>query len=400
MPQKVTVPLLGEGVEEVTIVNWLKKEGEQVDEFEGLLEVETDKVVTEIVSPAEGILIKIEVSEEGTAVPVGTVLAWVGTAGDSVPEGDPASKAESSEPTPEAEPAPLAAATPKRSPDLGFISPVVARMAAEHNVDLSKLTGTGRNNRITKNDVVNHIENQSPAHLTPGTQTPGTLLAHSLTRKRIAEHMVASIRTSPHVTTVMEADLSRVIAHRSANKADFARDGVRLTFTAYFISATATALKSYPMVNSTWHDEGLQLHAEVNIGMATDLGEEGLIVPVIKRADELSLRGIARTVNDLAERARAKKLSAGDVQDGTFSITNHGVSGSLLATPIINQPQCAILGVGAVQKRAVVITDDAGNDALAIRPMVYLTLTFDHRILDGAMADHFLSKVVESLGNW
>lgn len=408
MPHKITVPLLGEGVEEVTIVNWLKKEGDQVDEYEGILEVETDKVVTEIVSPVEGTLLKIEIPEEGAAVPVGTVLAWVGTAGESIPKGDSVPKVETALPTPEAEPTPKAAARPKRSPDLGFISPVVARMAAEHNLDLSFIQGTGRDGRITKNDIQASLNTPRTPILSkvegprtaPDAPSSGTLIPHSLTRKRIAEHMVASIRTSPHVTTVMEADLSKVIAHRSAHKADFARDGVRLTFTAYFVSAAAAALKAYPMVNSTWREESLELHAEVNIGMATDLGEEGLIVPVIKRADELSLRGIARTVNDLADRARARKLTADDVQGGTFSITNHGVSGSLFATPIINQPQCAILGVGAVEKRVIVFSDEAGNDVIAIRPMVYLTLTFDHRILDGAMADHFLAKVVESLGKW
>jgi pyruvate/2-oxoglutarate dehydrogenase complex dihydrolipoamide acyltransferase (E2) component len=402
MPTKITVPLLGEGVEEVTIVNWLKNEGDQVEEYEGILEVETDKVVTEIVSPSTGTLLKIEIPEAGAAVPVGTVLAWIGTAGESVPEGDTALEAKARQKTAEAEPAPKAAATPKRSPAKsvdprasGFISPVVARMASEHSINLSQLNGTGRAGRITKNDILAFIEN--PSH----TDLPsGNLIPHSLTRKRIAEHMLASIRTSAHVTTVMEADLSRVIAHRSAHKVDYARDGVRLTFTAYFVSAAAAALKAYPMVNSTWHEEGLLLHPEVNIGMATDLGEEGLIVPVIKRADELSLLEIARTVNDLAERARNRKLTAGDVQGGTFSITNHGISGSLFATPIINQPQCAILGVGSLEKRVIVISDEAGNDAIAIRPMLYLTLTFDHRILDGAMADHFLAKVVELLGNW
>jgi 2-oxoglutarate dehydrogenase E2 component (dihydrolipoamide succinyltransferase) len=219
-------------------------------------------------------------------------------------------------------------------------------------------------------------------------------------RKRIAEHMVMSKRTSPHVTTVMEADMSRVMAHRAANKAAFERDGARLTFTAYFVAAVVRALKAYPLVNASWREEGILPHQQINIGMATDLGEAGLIVPVIKNAAELSLLGIARAVNDLATRARAKQLKPDDVQGGTFSITNHGVSGSLFASPIINQPQCAIMGVGAIQKRVIVVSDEAGNDAMTIRPMVYLTLTFDHRILDGAIADHFLAKVVESLEKW
>ena len=214
-------------------------------------------------------------------------------------------------------------------------------------------------------------------------------------RRAIAEHMLLSKRTSPHVTTVMEANLSRVVAHREAHKAAFARDGANLTFTAYFIAAAVTALKAHPIVNSSWSDEGIRLHRPINIGMATSLGEEGLIVPVIHDADRLSLLGLAQKINDLAARARAKKLQPDEVKGGTFTLTNHGISGSLFATPIINQPQCAILGVGAIQKRVVVM-----DDAIAIRPMAYISLTFDHRILDGATGDYFLAKVVEALQNW
>ena len=219
-------------------------------------------------------------------------------------------------------------------------------------------------------------------------------------RRAIAEHMVMSKHTSPHVTTIMEVDMSRVVTHRSANKAAFARDGVNLTYTAYFIAAIVAALKAYPVVNSSWSEAGILLHSQINIGMATSLGEEGLIVPVIKNADGLSLLGLARTINDLANRARAKKLQPDEVKGGTFTITNHGISGSLFATPVINQPQCGILGVGALQKRPVVISDPALGDVIAIRPMLYISLTFDHRILDGASADWFLAKVVESLQNY
>jgi 2-oxoglutarate dehydrogenase E2 component (dihydrolipoamide succinyltransferase) len=219
-------------------------------------------------------------------------------------------------------------------------------------------------------------------------------------RRAIAEHMVLSKRTSPHVTTVMEADLSRIVAHRETNKAAFSRDGANLTFTAYFISAAVAALKFFPMVNSSWSDDGILLHPRVNIGMATSLGEDGLIVPVIKNADTLSLLGLAQTINDLASRARARKLQPDEVKGGTFTITNHGISGSLFATPIINQPQCGILGVGAIQKRVVVVSEGGHGDSIAIRPMAYLGLTFDHRILDGATADYFLAKVVESLEKW
>ena len=212
--------------------------------------------------------------------------------------------------------------------------------------------------------------------------------------------MLQSRDTSPHVLTVMEADMSRVAAHRTANKASFLADGVNLTYTAYFISAIAAGLKTYPLVNASWTDEGILLHPEINVGMATSLGEEGLIVPVLKRADELSLLGIARAVNDLSERARTKKLLPEEVRGGTFTLTNHGISGSLFAMPIINQPQVGILGVGAIQKRAVVITDAVGNDAIAILPMVYLSFVFDHRILDGASADAFLGKVRKTLEDW
>jgi 2-oxoglutarate dehydrogenase E2 component (dihydrolipoamide succinyltransferase) len=198
----------------------------------------------------------------------------------------------------------------------------------------------------------------------------------------------------------MEVDLKKITEHRYANKATFARDGVKLTFTAYFVAATVSALKAYPIVNSSWTEEGIQLHRNINIGMATSLGEAGLIVPVIHDADTLSLLGLARSINDLAERGRARQLKPDEIRGGTFTITNHGVSGSLFASPIINQPQCGILGVGSIQKRVVAVTDDSGLDAIAIRPMAYLSLTFDHRILDGAVADYFLAKVVESLQNW
>ncbi|MDQ2690955.1 MAG: 2-oxo acid dehydrogenase subunit E2, partial [Chloroflexota bacterium] len=221
------------------------------------------------------------------------------------------------------------------------------------------------------------------------------LIKHTVIRRQIAEHMVMSKHTSPHVLTVMEADMSRVAKHRAANKDMFARDGIKLTYTAYFMAAIVAGLKAYPNVNSSWTDEGILVHRDINIGMATSLGEDGLIVPVVKGADNLSLLAMARAVNDLANRARSKKLQTDEVKGGTFTLTNHGISGSLFAFPVINQPQCGILGVGAMQKRVVVI-----DDAIAIRPMVYLSFVFDHRILDGASADWFLVKVKETLENW
>ncbi|MBT3315811.1 MAG: 2-oxo acid dehydrogenase subunit E2 [Anaerolineae bacterium] len=403
MPTKVLVPLLGEAVEEVTLVTWLKTEGDPVEEFEALLEVETDKVVTEIPSPSEGVLLKIIENEEGKVLSVGTLLAWVGVESEEIPAGDEEPRtpvdekpalAKQAESAPQKE-TPLNT-VPKHDSALGFISPVVAKIAAEKNIDLQQLAGTGRGGRITKDDLLAYLDNPQKTVKT-GSEN---IIPMTPVRRAIAEHMVRSRRTSPHVTTVMEVDFSAVIAHRKANKEAFARDGVKLTFTPYFVAATTTALKSFPIANGSWSDEGVILHKDINIGMATSLGEEGLIVPVIKNAERMSLLGLAEKVNDLAERARANKLKPDEVRDGTFTITNHGVSGSLFAMPIINQPQTAILGVGAIQKRVVVVTDESGADMIAIRPMVYLTLTFDHRILDGAIADYFLAKIVEGLGEW
>jgi 2-oxoisovalerate dehydrogenase E2 component (dihydrolipoyl transacylase) len=218
-------------------------------------------------------------------------------------------------------------------------------------------------------------------------------------RKAIADHMVMSKRTSPHVTTVFEVDLSKVVAHRNQHKAAFERDGAKLTFTPYFAMATIAALKKYPLVNSSWSESGIVLHRTVNLGIAVSLGADGLIVPVLKNADSLNLLGLARSVNDLADRARRKQLKPDEVQGGTFTMTNHGTSGSLFATPVINQPQCGILGVGMIQKRVVVVTQN-DVDAIAIRPMVYLGLTFDHRILDGNSADNFVAVIKQMLENW
>jgi 2-oxoglutarate dehydrogenase E2 component (dihydrolipoamide succinyltransferase) len=412
MATKVLVPRLGEGVDEVTVTKWLKQVGDSVKELEPLLEVNTDKVDTEIPAPASGVVLKIELPE-GTPAKVGELLAIIGAPGEKV-EGGPTTteldEVESKVGSPEelaSQPSMTDyAAIAKR--EIGFISPVVAKIAAEHGVDLRQVSGSGSNGRITKNDVLNFIHSMkmtvdrgSPTaavHRPSSFHRPlegDQLIKHSIIRKQIAEHMVLSKATSPHVLTVMEADMTRVSRHRSANKAAFEREGVNLTFTAYFISAIVAGLKSHPLVNSSWTDEGVLIHKNINIGMATSLGEEGLIVPVIKGAENLSLLAMARAVNDLANRARAKKLQPDEVKGGTFTLTNHGISGSLMAFPIINQPQCGILGIGAMQKRAIVI-----DDAIAIRPMVYLSFVFDHRILDGASADWFLSKVKDTLENW
>lgn len=477
MATQIVMPQLGESVVEGTVTRWLRKEGESIQEYESLLEVNTDKVDTEIPSPASGTILKILVPE-GETVRAGTVLALVGEAGESIPaqEEQPAEPAAPEVSSPGAEksaqaiqetadiptrpmnvePGSVTVPSPGRSRELGFISPIVARMAQEHNLDLTQISGTGEGGRITKKDVQAYLEqaqaqpaagkekeagpavvfpwetpgegdlfrpsemvfgvkkqgdNHQPAADPPKLEetsplrtaetasapTPeGRLIPHSTIRRRIAEHMVQSVRTSPHVTTVMEADLHRVVQHYTTHKPLLARDGVNLTYTAYFAAATVQALKAHPLVNSSWTDDGILLHPQVNLGMAVSLGEEGLIVPVIRGAEGYSLIGLARAITDLASRARAHKLQPDEIRGGTFTITNHGISGSLFANPIINQPQCAILGVGAIQKRVIVTADDA----IAVRPMVYLSLTFDHRILDGASADGFLSKVIEELENW
>ena len=422
MAIKVLVPLLGEGVEEVTVTKWLKQEGDSINELEPLLEVNTDKVDTEIPAPTSGVVLKIEM-EEGTIAKVGEVLAVIGQAGEAYEDSDTpepreakveeVENARTSVSSTQPAPTEMAHGALHAARDLGFISPVVAKIASEHGVNLQQIPGTGLNGRITKKDVLKFVESGQPttvsspsASITPQAVSTMTstnddqIIKHSTIRKQIADHMVMSKHTSPHVLTVMEVDMSKVVAHRKANKAAFAKDGVNLTFTAYFMQAIVAGLKAYPNVNSSWTDEGLLIHPSINIGMATSLGEEGLIVPVIKGADGLSLLGMARAVNDFANRARSKKLNPDDVKGGTFTLTNHGVSGSLFAFPVINQPQCGILGVGVMQKRAVVATDTDGNDSIAIRPMVYLSFVFDHRILDGASADWFLMTVKETLENW
>jgi 2-oxoisovalerate dehydrogenase E2 component (dihydrolipoyl transacylase) len=416
MATKVLVPRLGEGVDEVTVTKWLKQVGDSIKELEPLLEVNTDKVDTEIPAPASGMVLQI-VAQEGQAAKVGELLAIIGAAGESI-EGiseKPESKVEGQKSVaPQPSTLDIRLSTDSRlSTDLGFISPVVAKIATEHGVNLSQVQGTGLNERITKNDVLVFVEKRGtgvipsakPVNLQPATLKPiegDQLIKHTTMRKSIAEHMVMSKRTSPHVLTVMEADMSRVSKHRAANKAVFEKDGVNLTFTAYFMTAIVAGLKAFPIVNSSWSDEGVLVHQNINIGMATSLGEEGLIVPVIKGADNHSLLAMARSVNDLANRARNKKLQPDEVKGGTFTLTNHGISGSLFAFPVINQPQCGILGVGAMQKRVVVIpaNDGTRDDAIAIRPMVYMSFVFDHRILDGASADWFLAKVKETLENW
>jgi 2-oxoglutarate dehydrogenase E2 component (dihydrolipoamide succinyltransferase) len=496
---------MGEGVTEAIVTQWLKQEGDQVKEYDPLVEINTDKVDTEVPSPVSGTILKI-LQPEGATVPVDSILVWIGEPGEEIPDagdgGTPKGVAPKSteakpapapqpapqpvqpvavQPVPASAPVPSQTSTPVRTSSslAASVSPLVARIAAEHNVNLALIAGTGPTGRITKDDVLNYVQTggagiafagaqisgqavlpkfdgenmatfASPvvkrlaqehrldvtriqgsgqggrvtkedieALIAAGGQTalptaiaqsapakplfprafpdavPGTVMKLNPVRKSIAEHMLRSKHTSPHVTTIMEADMSAVAAHRAAIKEEFTGQGAKLTFTPYFVAAIVAACQAYPIVNSSWGEEGVAIHGAINVGVATALEPDGLIVPVVKNAAALSLLELARAVNDLSGRARAKQLKPEEVQGGTITITNHGTSGSLFATPIINQPQCAILGVGVIEKRVKVI-----DDAIAIRPMVYLGLTFDHRILDGAVADYFLGTLKYTLENW
>jgi len=286
--------------------------------------------------------------------------------------------------------------------ELGFISPVVARLAAEHNVDLAQVLGTGIKGRIRKQDVLNHIQQVGREVAVPPVDDE--IVPLSRLRQLIAEHMVQSKRTSPHVTTIFDCDLSAVIKHRHAHVDAFAQDGIQLTFTPYFVAAVVHALKLHPYVNSTWTEQGILLKKAINVGIATAI-DGGLVVPVIKNADSLDLRYSARMVDDLVHRARSGQLSADEVRGGTFTLTNHGTSGSLFATPIINQPQTGILGVGKIHKAPVVLSEGHTllpdtSDAIAIRPIAYLSFSFDHRVLDGVTADAFVAAVKAHLESW
>ncbi|MBO9348900.1 MAG: 2-oxo acid dehydrogenase subunit E2 [Chloroflexus sp.] len=439
---EIKMPQLGESVTEGTVGRWLKRPGDPVAKYEPLLEVVTDKVDTEVPAPEAGILHEILVPE-GETVRVGTVIARLTPAGatGSATSAAPVTTVAATESR--ATTTTVTATTAPPATDDGrntYLSPVVARLLAEHQLNPAQIRGTGQGGRITKQDVLRFLTERekqpatpaatpvapAPAAPTPApiptpapapmpvapVPTPPPVTAPTTSeipadaelvpltpmRRSIAEHMVRSVRTSPHVTTVMEVDLSRVIAHRAAHQEAFSRQGVRLTMTPYFIMAAIAGLQAVPVFNGSFTDQGIIIHRRINIGVAVALNE-GLLVPVIPDADEKNLLGLARAVNDLAERARSKRLRPEETQGGTFTITNHGVTGSLFATPIINQPQAGILGIGAVVKRPVVITQN-GLDAIAIRPLCYLSFTFDHRIADGATADQFLSTVKKRLEQW
>jgi 2-oxoglutarate dehydrogenase E2 component (dihydrolipoamide succinyltransferase) len=420
------MPQLGESVVEGTVGKWFKNVGDTIEQYESIMEVVTDKVTSEIPSPAGGTILQIIVPE-GATVKAGTIVAIIGAPGEAVAAGGAAVQP------------PQAAAheetrKPSNPPTQQRLTPVVARMIAEHNItdaELATIKGSGEGGRISKKDVEQFVAQRKtapapreiPAWEQPGTgelfrpteevfkkpSAPVSTTPHPSTplrsaqdpaqdareeivplspmRRSIAEHMVRSKAIAPHVTSVHEVDMSRVIAYQKNHEQEFARQSVKLTYTAFLVQAAVAALKAFPMVNATYTEQGIIMKRDINVGVAVAI-EDGLIVPVVKRADEKSLLGIARAVNDLATRARDKKLSPDDVAGGTFTITNFGIFGSLWGMPIIHQPQSAILGVGAIQKRPVVI-----NDAIAIRPMCYLSITIDHRLLDGAIGDQFMQQL-------
>ena len=433
MPTDVVMPQMGESVAEGTIVRWIKKLGDQVARDEPLFEISTDKVDAEIPSPAAGVLSEIRV-QEGETVAINSVVAVIGQAVErSAPpaQATPSTAVEpSSVPTKNPEPAPAAAPQPPDAPEAtgtsGNVedrrrqrsSPLVRKIAKDHNVDIAKISGTGIAGRVTKDGILDFITQSGagaavpevaasgtpPAPRTapaPGPSpavvagaVPGRVQPMSLMRKKIAEHMIASRRTSAHVHSIFEVSFARVGRVREAKKAEYEKAGAKLTFMSFIIKAAAEALRAVPVVNASIDGDNVIYHADVNIGIAVAL-DWGLIVPVIKRADEQDLLGISRSVVDIANRARVKQLKPDEVSGGTFTITNPGVFGALSGTPIINQPQVAILGVGAIEKRPVVI-----DDAIAIRLMAYLTIGYDHRLIDGAVADQFMPHVKHRLETW
>jgi 2-oxoglutarate dehydrogenase E2 component (dihydrolipoamide succinyltransferase) len=401
--EDVLAPANAEGTR-ATILRWCKAVGDTVIKDEPLVELETDKVTVEVPAPVSGTLIEVLKAVDAEVSP-DEVLARLRLAGESVsPE-----EIRTFGVTPKSDtPPPAPAAGGSHSSDHHEpLSPSVRRLLHEHSIAAGDINGTGRNGRVTAQDVTRHVSRTEVPRASvpktapePAREAASKLVPHTAIRRRVAEHMVRSLADAPHVTTLFEADLTRVLKHRSLHAKSFESRGTRLTLTVYFISACARALRAHPEVNATFTPDAMQLHADVNIGIGTALGTQGLIVPVIHRAQGLSLFDIAQRLNTLVESARAGRLAPQDVRGGTFTISNHGVGGSLLAAPIvINQPQVAILGVGKVQRRVCVI-EAGGSESIAVRPMCYLTLTIDHRALDAFQANAFLELVVETLEQW
>ncbi len=408
----VLVPPNEEGTR-ATVLRWCKAVGDTVVKDEPLVELETDKVTVEIPAPADGTLIEV-LKQVDAEVNPDEVLARLSLSGESTAGHGTASSVVTE--TPAGTPAAVSDGRDAGKP----LSPAVRRLLEEHSIAAGDVEGTGRDGRITAQDVTRHAADaassrapargptQPPISPTDGAQvlrTPtsssgGTRVPHTAIRRRVAEHMARSLIEAPHVTTLFEADLTRVLAHRARHAAEFESRGARLTLTAYFVSACVQALRTHREVNATFHSDALELHGDVNIGVGTALGSKGLIVPVIHRAQGLNLFGVAQRLGRLVQAARSGRLSPEDVRGGTFTISNHGVGGSLLAAPIvINQPQVAILGVGKVERRVCAVGVD-GVEAISVRSMCYLTLTIDHRALDAFQANAFLSSVVAALEQW
>jgi 2-oxoglutarate dehydrogenase E2 component (dihydrolipoamide succinyltransferase) len=385
MATEIIVPTEQEGTTAV-VKTWLKQVGDAVSINEPVVELETDKVAVEIAATSDGVLAAILI-EAGAEVEPGALLGRI--------EDRHAPRVEKA-----AEVAVAAANSVERAvvvTEDSRLPPGIRRLLAEHRLAPADVPVAG--DRLSREDILSEVERRARVAVTPSAAGV-TRVPHDSMRRRIAEHMANSVRTAPHVTAVFEADFAAIIAHRAAHKAGFERAGTNLTFTAYFIAASAAAMAAAPAVNGRWFDDRLEIYEDINIGIGTALGEKGLIVPVIHRTQTLSLLEIARRLTELTEKARAGKLAPADVQNGTFSISNHGVSGSLVATPIIiNQPQSAILGIGKLQKRAVV-RDKNGADTVEIRPMAYVTLTIDHRVIDAYQTNAWLTKFVDTLEAW
>ncbi|MGB6384806.1 MAG: 2-oxoglutarate dehydrogenase, E2 component, dihydrolipoamide succinyltransferase [Terriglobales bacterium] len=422
MPTEVVMPQMGESIFEGTITKWLKKTGDKVQRDEPLFEISTDKVDAEIPAPASGILQEIKVPE-GNTVQVNTVVGVIGDGSvastsakaaapapaASVPA-TPASAKKDAKEAPAPPPAPAASVPEDEEESDVRSSPLVRKLAREHNVDLAKVSGTGTGGRVSKQDVLDFVERRTAAPAATSTPRqasspapaviPGELVPMSNMRKIIAQRMIESRRTSAHVHCMFEVDLTRIVNLRNKLKNGFEqRHGARLTFMPFFVRAAIIALQQYPIVNSSLESDSIRYHKHVNAGIAVAL-DWGLIVPVLKSADELNFLGLQRGITDLGERARSKKLMPTDVEGATFTITNPGQFGAVFGLPIINQPNAAIMGVGGITKQPMVITDKDGADSIAIRSVVHLTLGYDHRIIDGAVADQFMALVKKTLESW
>jgi pyruvate dehydrogenase E2 component (dihydrolipoyllysine-residue acetyltransferase) len=427
MPTDVVMPQMGESIFEGTITKWLKKPGEKVQRDEPLFEISTDKVDAEIPAPASGVLQEIKIAE-GNTVQVNTVVGIIGDATGAVASAPaaksaapaplaapPAAAAKKEIPAPTAVPAASAPEDEDESESESDVrsSPLVRKLAREHNVDLTKVSGSGTGSRVTKQDVLDFVERRPSATPAPASAPaprqaptpapvaiPGDLVPMSNMRKIIAQRMIESRRTSAHVHCMFEVDITRIVNLRNKLKNGFEqRHGARLTFMPFFVRAAIIALQQYPIVNSSMENDSIRYHKHVNAGIAVAL-DWGLIVPVLKSADELNFLGLQRGITDLGERSRTKKLMPTDIEGSTFTVTNPGQFGAVFGLPIINQPNVAIMGVGGITKQPLVITDKDGADSIAIRSVVHLTLGYDHRVIDGAVADQFMVVVKKSLENW